>query len=286
MFVFLLLGLALLLVLYFVLDCKTNKTISNYHLKAGTTILILGDSHSQYAFDDKLLQGSINLSQFSESTFFTYYKLRYLLMNNPGIKQVYLGFGYHSISSYYDDYTFGEFSKDISSRYFFLLPMKERLNLLEKSKWGIPMLLKNSMVNGLKLFSSEVTNPPYLGKYMNGFKACQAVRSSMEKRIQQQFYLNTKLKGFSELNIGYFHRIVELCKQYQVQLTVLNTPLHPYYKSKIPKVFIKRYNQVMFENKVNVINFDKLELADSCFIPDGDHISEKGVRLATEILKY
>jgi hypothetical protein len=85
-------------------------------LDPSITKIFIGDSHMEKAINDSLLENSVNLAQSSESLYFSYYKLKILLEHNPTIKDVYLGFSYHSVSSYYDKFIFGEFSNAISSR--------------------------------------------------------------------------------------------------------------------------------------------------------------------------
>jgi hypothetical protein len=107
----------------------------------------------------------------------------------------------------------------------------------------------------------------------------------MDKRAIQQYYIHDTLRGFSEINITYLQKIIELCKNENVELVVLNTPLHPYYKNKIPKKFIDKYNELIINNSLKQIDFSGLDLSDSCFIPDGDHVSERGATITSNYLQ-
>lgn len=91
-----------LLVLLFllVISAKSKSLI----IDDRKTEVFLGDSHVRYAVYNNLLSHSINLANSSESIYFSYYKLKQLLKANQSIETVYLGFSYHNISDYYDQY--------------------------------------------------------------------------------------------------------------------------------------------------------------------------------------
>jgi hypothetical protein len=254
---------------------QNTSFINSYTPASGVTSLYTGDSHVQVCVNDKIVAHSTNLSQSSESFYFTFYKISTIIRNNPGISRIYLGFSYHSLSSYYDDCIFGSFSKDIAPRYFFILPGSEKIKILRHNFSNLTVFLKNLLSNG--------SSPAFLGNYENAFSKTTAVRNSMDKRLRLQFYKNGHLNAFSTLNLQYLDEIVRLCKRHKIQLLLLNTPLHPYYKKGIPPEYLQKYDQVVNHYQLEVINLNHLPLSDSCFIPDGDHVSVEG---ATIVSKY
>jgi hypothetical protein len=281
MFAFTISLFILLILIFIFLDYKSKKSLSTYELRSETQYLFAGDSHVQYCVNDSIYSEALNISQNSESTLFTFYKLRSLLRNNTSIKKVYLGFGFHSLSAYYDDYTFGEFSESVSARYYFILPLFEKLKFLSSDIERSLMILKNACVFNFRPLFIKKRELPFMGKYVNGFRNTAAANKSMEKRLTQQFYLQGNLRSFSELNINYLDSIVVLCKKRDVKLQILNTPLHSYYKKRIPEKFRTKYQEVISQRNLSLIDFKDLILDDSCFIPDGDHVSEKGAVLTT-----
>ena len=261
-----------------------NKIFIEYKLNKNVGNIFIGDSHVQLAINDKIVKNSINLSRNSESYIFSFYKINLLLKNNPSIKKIYLGFSYHNLSSYYEDFIFGHSSKDVAPNYFFILPFSENLNFIKYNSKELPTYFKNVFITGFKNVLSKNNKNSYLGYYENGFKSTQAIQNSMDKRLLFQFYKNGKLNKFSNYNIHYLTKIIDLCKKNRIDLVMLNTPLHNYYKNKIPKEYIEKYNEIININDLNVIDFNDLTLSDSCFIPDGDHISEKGALLISKYL--
>jgi hypothetical protein len=268
----------------FVLNYANQRALAQYRVDSKITTVFMGDSHIQCAINDELLTNGKNFAQSAEALYFTYYKLEALLQNNPSIKKVYLGFGCHNISTHYDEFICGEFSKDIAPKYFFILPFNEKLDIIRHNKKDIFSLFENIIDNGWKN-KNLYKNNSLLGHYENYFVNCAATKSSMDKRIASQFYENGKLRHFSEVNMKYLVKIVALCHSKNVELVVLNTPLHPYYKNKIPAKFLSEYATLMSENQLKPFDFSVLTLTDSSYVPDGDHISAKGSFETTALFK-
>jgi hypothetical protein len=65
---------------------------------------------------------------------------------------------------------------------------------------------------------------------------------------------------------------------------ILKTPLHAYYKSGIPLKFIEKYDSLINLNKLKLVDFGNLIFNDSCYLPNGDHVSQKGALLTTNFL--
>jgi hypothetical protein len=258
--------------------------IQSLKLKNNINSLVLGDSHIQNAINDSQLDQLQNLAQFSEAPVYTYYKLEALLQKNKGIKKVYLGFSYHTLSSYFDDYTFGKFSKNIASKYFYILPCNLQWELIKKNPLTFKDLLINSYSYGLKAFYVKSNELPFVGKYANEFNNTHSIIASMDKRIEQQFFENGKLRSFSELNIRYLDKIIELCKSEGVNLFLLNAPLDHYYFNRVPSPFKGKYEQILKERNLMVVDFKDCKFKSNSFIPDGDHLSAEGALVASDYL--
>jgi len=257
-----------------------SKTI-HYKLNDSITDIYIGDSHIQCAINDSLLQNSKNVATSAESFYFSYYKLENLIEKNQHIQKVYLGVSYHSLSNYYNDFISGEYSLSTSPKYFYFLPVEEQFKLVAWNRKDLPAFIKAVSRIGYTLLTDDGTYFSSFG-YSNNFTNVTASKPSMEKRLQFQYYTNGKLNDFSEINLLYLKKIITLCKTNKIDLVLLNTPLHPYYKSKIPANYIAKFNEIAKSYNLKVIDFSNLSLSDSCFVPDGDHVSEKGARLATK----
>lgn len=269
--------IGLLLLALLALDRSNRSFFDGFKVAPKVTTLYAGDSHIEQCINDKLMARSLSIAQTAEALYFSYFKIEKLLENNPSIDTLFLGFSYHSLSDYYDGFVFGEDSPHLAARYFFILPNSEKAKFLLHNSDNLALFLKNILRDG--------KDKAFLGGFENGFPNTAASQKSMDKRIAFQYFKNGKLNGFSELNLASLDKIAQLCREKKVELVLLNTPLHPYYKSKVPAEYLQKYESVIHDRQLKVVAFEGLELADSCFIPDGDHVSERGAILATKYME-
>lgn len=274
--IILLVAIIVLLVLF--LFASTLKARS-FKINDDVSELYMGDSHVRYAVNDNFLKHSLNLANSSESLYFSYFKLKLILKNNPNIQELNLGFSYHSISEYYDDYTFGRYSNLIAANYFYILPFDEQLKMIKRDFKNAPSRLVHVLKSGINSWFNKNT---FEGGYDNPYTDVISVQESMDERLNLQYYSNGKLHSFSSLNLTYFDKIVELCKNKNVSLIVLNTPMHPYYQAKIPKKFVEKYNSIVISKNLKVMDLTRLELPENCYQPDGDLVSKQGALETTK----
>ena len=273
------LGSIICVVFVLIINSKTNEIRLNDNI----TDIYIGDSHLQCAIQDSLLLNSKNLGTSSESYYFSYFKLNHVLKSNPNIHRVYLGYSYHNLSEYYDEYIFGKFSNSVSPNYFFILPFKEQMKMIRWNLSDLPAYIKSILKKGVIIMLPK-RSLPFIGGYENPFSDVSAIKSSMDKRLNLQYYSNGDIIDFSSINLSYFNKIINLCNDYNVEIILLNTPLHKYYQSKLPTEYIKEYNAIIDKTKLNVIDFQNFDFTDSCFIPDGDHVSMEGALQTTKEL--
>lgn len=275
----------LLFIFFLVALLYVNVSLFNrYKVDNHVTTAFIGDSHIEVSADDKIIKNSINLSQSSELYIYSYYKIKGLLKSNPSIKKIYLGFSYHNLSSYYYNVVFGKSGKSVSIRYFYILPHLEQLDHLQRNNYQLSAYLKSVVTTGTKNIIAGKHGYSFLGQYENPMVNSTAIPKSMDKRIRFQYYSNGKLDHFSDENIYYLKQIINFCKTNKIDLVLLNTPLHPYYKERIPKTYITKYKAFIAENQLKTVDLENLELPDDCFMPDGDHVSQKGSTIVSNYL--
>jgi len=249
-------------------------------LNQNITEIYIGDSHIRHSIDDSIIENGKNVALNSESYYFSYYKLKQIL-GNEEIRNVTLGFSYHNLSSYYDRFIFGDYSKSVSPPYFYILPFKEQLKLIFINGTDFHFVVDLIKI-GFKMLLSK--DKPYIGNFINRFSNTSAVKSSMDKRIDFQYYNDGKLNGFSELNLEYLEKIIHLCNKNKVKLSLMNTPLFDYYESKVPEEFKTKLQYFIDNNQINHIDLSKELTSKIYFIPDGDHLSSDGANILSKKL--
>lgn len=275
--IFFLILLLLIIVPFVYLNIYHSLFFNQFNLSKSINVIFIGDSQIQTAINDELINNSINISSSAESYYFSYYKLQKYLIQNSQIKRIYLGFSYHNLSNYYDDFITGKQSGYISSSHFFILPIEERVNcLIWNSKTPFFYLKKIFRAEIAKVFTDHGVG------YSNNFVNTCASEQSMNKKLLSQFYNNGKLNDFSDINLDYLNRIVALCKTKKIELIFLTTPLHSYFRDNVPDVYRHKYAEIIKSEKIKLIDLSTLPLSDDDFIPDGVHVSQKGAVVTSE----
>ena len=278
---------AITCILFFLLfNGFVSKQYSKFQLDSNVSRIFIGDSHINKCINDSIIPNSLNLSENSESFYFSYYKLKLILENNPSIKEVYLGLGYHSLSKYYDEYIFGPYSRSVSPKYFYLLPNKEQLKMFWatiKSE-NFHHFFRSIIKQGV-LQVTKKNYYPFLGDYDNSIVNSSAVISAMDKRLRQQFYKNGIIIDFSDINIKYLYKIDSLCSLKNVKLFTVNTPLFNYYERKVPNEYKNKLSSIVKNKHLEPIDLSNLLLNEEYFMADGDHVSLLGAEATSIALK-
>ncbi len=277
--------LAAFMLLLFALTVLNKRAIDNFKIENNITTLFVGDSHIEKAMNDSLIANSLNIAQNSESYYFTYYKLKRILDANSQIKNVYLGYSYHSLSNYQHDFVFGKFSHEIAARYFFILPINEQLKIIAYNLHNFNEFTKNLVTMGIKNVITDKNNFSFGGGFKNDFENSAVISKSVFKRLALQYYKMGGVRGFSETNISYLQNIAALCRQKKVNLVLLQTPLQSLYAANVPIAFRQKLVEVIQQNEFTFVDYERLPLNDSCFIPDGDHLSAIGANQLALVFK-
>ena len=253
----------------------------NYRVNEDVKKLFLGDSHLEYGIIDTMLLNSKNLSKGAESFYYSYHKLK-LVLTSSNVKSVYLGFSYHNLSSAYDQWTYGNGNFDFPSSYFYLLPFSEKLNLILWNRNHLSFFFKNTILKG---FDSFINGPTFLSNFHIYSKDSKAESDRMDRKLT--FFYEDRESSFSNLNIKYLNKIIRLLKSKKIELVFVNTPIHPYYFSKIPKPYFVKFDSIINTNNIKLIDFNKLNITnDDYYMPDGEHVNARGANLITnELMK-
>lgn len=204
-------------------ECVVKANLNSFRLSSDINKIFVGDSHIQCVANDSLMSKAQNLAQSSEAYLYSYYKLQHILKTNPQIDTIFLGAGYHNFSKYYDNYTYTDV---MLNRYFFILPRHEQWSILKLQNNFINCLL-NMSTSQLKDWQKN----QWIGNYAYLDKA-YFTEASMLKRINIQYHQEDIAGDLSGQQIHYFKKIADFCRQKNVVLIILNTPLHHEYKKK------------------------------------------------------
>lgn len=245
--------------------------------------VIVGDSHTMWAINDKELSGVRNVSLNAEGYKYSYRKLRHILENEKGIGEIYIGFSYHNLSGYYENYVSGSDFIYFMDRYIPILTLDDYQKVISANIENfIPMIMKigkDGWKPGLKGDCNLYGDFP-LDPMTETYQI-----ESMEKRIDIQYYNKGELWDISGSNYRYLEKLVELSRDYGIEPVMINTPLHPQYAGRIPEFYKGLYMKFLEEHQLKSLLFDDLALQDIHFLPDGDHTNYAGAQVTSHYFK-
>lgn len=295
---FIFVGVLLLSITGNSIDIILNKTVrSEEKLRSllQCETLVIGSSHTQTAILPDSIPALLNISNSSETLYYTYNVLNTLLKNYD-IKpdNIILDMPFSSLSSGMDIYLR---DNQMYSKYLPAISDRETTPIFYKNSSFITYwLIERSgslTFDKLKLFFNTFIRHksalsdllPYCGTFYASDKS--NLREKVAKdAIKLHYDTGGQIK--SDIQAEYLKKIVQLCKERKMHLFLLNTPLHKMYMDRIPAEFLDSYyseiNQYISSDNVDFWDYAHFTLPDSCF-GDSHHLNLKGAQLFTQVVK-
>lgn len=277
----------IIVAIIFIVFVYYRWSLQKIHLPHNITTIISGDSHTQSAINDSILDNCINISQTSEHYLYTYTVLNLTIKNNPQIKRIILGVSYHSFGKAYDKNVLGEKSKFMYSKYFSILDKEALFELYPNNANNMIIQIPNVVKSVFKsIISTNYNQYPFYGAFYKSQRS-NINDSTVNKAIQRHYYnQDGEIQKKSHLQIKYLHKIINLCNNSNVELILINTPVSKIYKEKIPKEILLFYYSLLNKIKGNALiwDYNDLPLEDKCY-GDGDHINYLGAEVISNLIK-
>lgn len=271
-----------------------------FKLDQQVSVMFVGDSHAETAFNPQLIKNSDSIAKSGENYFYSYYKLKHFLDYNPQVRTIVLGHSYHNITKEYQDAFLTGDKASASEAYFWLIDQEGRKNLrpqgtgylvnILKYQYGIPLqFYRNSMMQ--KMMTGRVLRRPDISFY-GGYNPID--RSNLEQRFIEKkvssYFFDTygNYTGTSPVMVEYLDRIAGLCSRRGIRLYLVNLPLHPYYRKRVPDAAIADFTDVsaLLRRKfphLILIDWSRLNLEDRMYY-DGDHVNAHGAALVSRMM--
>jgi len=261
----------------------------SYDIPEDTELFIFGDSHAATGLNPDFIKNSVSLAVLSEPLYYTKYRIQQWY-KRKNIKNVILSLSYHNISDKKADEIYG--IPFIDRYYYFVLdekfPVKSVKQYLMyllgelKFRCGIPIFGKN-------YFSSYVFESEERFVDM-GYYLYQHVDLSKEMTFQILDLLYDKNTKVSEFYIQCIKDIAEYCKENNISLNVISTPLRDDYIAGVPEAIKLSFEQLMEDmiTDYNVSYYDFRHYAerDDEYI-DADHLNFEGaIKFSKEIAEW
>ena len=195
--------------------------ISRFKLQnKNMSLVFMGDSNVETSIDDSLIDNSINLAASGDSYLYTYIKLRKLIRDHKDqIDTVLVSFSPHNV--FENDKIFSKSKIFSSYRIHYPIMEQNEINLLfnissKSIIYSILSLPVEFLKNCFKILNNQ---PVFFGEYVeiNKQQVYKYVKNLNEKEI-------TQLKNYSDIEIYYLNKIIDLVESECKTIMLINTP--------------------------------------------------------------
>jgi hypothetical protein len=261
-----------------------TKLGASFELDREKNILILGDSHTEYALDDKILPRCENVSQAAAIYLFSYCKLRKFLESNPQIDTVLLSFWYDPlINKGYDDWHSKGFTTEQTGSHFTLLGWDELILHRSLLLQSLPEMFNISFFVKHVLLRKNVTYKDLdIGKYQASDR--YELPKGIE-RAEEGLKNKTPNEPGDEWNLSqkeYLLKIANLCKQKGVCLILIATPVYrPDKYDNLERLYDYRQKYLP---EACFLDYSNFSLPDSCY-RDITHLNYRGSEIFSRYLR-
>lgn len=260
---------------------ETNNSQSNKN------VIIIGDSHTETGINDNMNAQLSNISQSSETYFFSYFKLKKIISINKPSKIV-LGLSPHNLTFFQDEKTYAlndsKRYQDLYPKYFFSLDWNGINQINENSERNFYSIASSILKKNIKAILRNKN--AYIGEYRESVKS-NLDSKLINDKVKIHFYDKEEtIYSISKVQIEYLNKIKSLCTENNIDFYIVNLPVYDAYKSQIPKKFIKVYDDVVTQlksNGVKFLDYSSINLPNKYF-GDGDHLNSLGADVITQKL--
>ena len=262
----------LFLIIIFFISKKIIQENTNFYISPKIDKIIIGDSHSECALNDKLINNGLNISNSGTCYFYNYYTLKPLIDNNKNIKYVFIDFTNNQIDSIMEDWIWGD-------KY---LPFKfEKIgNYIDRD--GLKLLFKKNKIGLLKsylqLLKSQLTIILTFQYHFlfNCGKYIKLVRSNVKHLLNNNNIDTAKITNYyiPTINILYLEKMIQICKEKNIKVFLIRNPLHIKYRGFKNELIYQKILQTRFKN-IDFLDFKNFRILDSEF-GDLEHLNYIG----------
>lgn len=275
-----LLPVAVVFVVAFFLTRQLLNSQSDYSLPQHIQAVFVGHSQPEAAFNDSLIPGTRNLCNGGEAYLYTAKKLELVLNHNPQLKTVFISFSNNQIDRRMNDWTYGDkYLDNYFLKYNFRMSSLDYQEAFAANAMGTLRTAFKSVVHNAKTIVKSKN--PYADNNMGGYLYLKRFKTDS---LLKHHYIDQLKKemndSISEINLRNLDNIVRLCKEKNVKLYFVRTPIHPilfaaYDEKRFQHIRTSRYPTIPF------LDFHDFKVSNGDF-GDFEHLNFRGAKLFSD----
>jgi hypothetical protein len=270
--------ICLTIILFFVSNYGLEKIISNsskFVFSNNPKYLFIGHSHPTYAYNDSIIDNSINFSSEAESYLYEYSKLKYITSVNKSIKYVFIEVSNIQTIEKSDNWVYMKEYMGLNyPKSSPFMSINEKYDLYKFNKKGFnEVFLMTYQKNILRI----VQNKPILTSNYGGY-----VPSDIEKldsilknsNIDSLLLISQKDVNISKINIQYLKKCITYCENNNIKIFLSRAPSHPKAPELANEIAFKKHLSTLPPN-VEFLDFNNFILPNDHY-RDFTHLNTKG----------
>lgn len=263
-------------------ELSTSSIINkyaNFKLSSKPKYIILGHSHPECAFNDSLINNFKNLAQSGESYYYTYFKVKKILEQNPSIETIFIEYTNNQINSEMNDWIWDD--KHLSNRYTFYSPfisLSNQFILIQNNKKGYLNSFSYSIKSKLPTIIKrdyDYTNKIGGYLYLVRDKTDSLLKYSKSLNLKNDILTNNS-NNISDNNLLYLKKTIQLIKNYNKNIFLIRSPQHQKYNGYVNESMYKNILYNRFSD-IEYLDFSSFPLSNSEF-GDLEHLNHNGAK--------
>lgn len=252
----------------------------SFELPKNKTTLVIGDSQTQAAIDDNRLSNMANVSQAHDNYFTMLRRMKLYIEANEQIDTVIIGLTPHTTAYFKDEFFTNYGYIDYVTKYY--------MPYMSFSEWWVIITndisdVVSSLFTPIKFYLN--VNRSYIYD-MGHFEV--ADYSHLQEDIKEGATrltggdVNSKTELSNQLTIHYLHEIVDYCRDNNIKLIGLNTPVYNSRKYMRVDAFYALMNKEFQD--VELWDYMDVDIPDE-YRRDVNHLNRQGAEWMSEEIK-
>jgi hypothetical protein len=261
-------------------------SLTSFTIPEKKSIIVIGDSHTECAIDDSIFSCSFNISQSGTAYLYSYIKLRKFLEVNPHIDTVFVSFHGGAIQKSLDKWIVEDkYILEHVPNHISLFGKEELILFLKKSSFYSAII--KIPVRHIRAILKFVFNHSLTFKdlFIGGYLYLERDKLQTDiNRVEENMATGTSEAEteYSEYQLEYLLKIVELCKERRVELFLFNVPTYnPVRYGNLS--FLANYYDAYFSD-IKYLDYSDFVLPDYGY-GDIGHLNFKGARIFSQWLE-
>lgn len=269
--------LVLLFSLIVVIEYIINRN-SNFKLKTKPKFVVLGHSHPEHALNDTLINSFINLSESGESYYYTFFKAKKIIEQNPTIEVIFIEFTNNQISENMNNWIWSANHMNYRyPRFSSFMNISDKYILARNNAFKFTQSIIYSFKTNLtRILKSDFSYLNDIGGYVN------SKENSIKKIIKTDtdrtsIYRSTNI---SKYNLEYLTKLIKYSKKKGKRIILIRSPQHKKYHGYSNELTYQKTRKEKYSN-IEYLDFSNFPLKNSEF-RDLEHLNFKGaIRFST-----